>query len=48
MSPKLIGIISKKGIISYEKLKEIFLRSEEALKAELDSFLKQEIISNRF
>ena len=47
MSPNLLDIISKKGIISYEKLKEIFLGSEEALKAGLDSLLKQDIISKR-
>lgn len=47
MSQSLLDIISREGIISYEKLKEVFLGSEESLKAELDSLLKQEIISKR-
>ena len=47
MSQKLLEIISKKGIISYEKLQEAFLGSEEDLKAALDSLLEQEIISKR-
>lgn len=47
MSQNLLEIISKKGIISYEKLREVFLGSEEDLKAELDSLLEQERISKR-
>ena len=47
MSQNLLEIISKKGIISYEKLREVFLGSEEDLEAELSSLLDQGIISKR-